>query len=454
MTLGDLTVDEATLYVSYQALLTAEAGILKSLSNLSSVTAVLGKVSVDNPLGLGVQKALENSAGQPVYFVSVPSDDLEGYQSALQALESDPRPYFRVPMTTDESIFDLVAAHVTSEASDERGNRCIGVVASLIDTIVTKYGVKSDGDNWTGYVAIEPGSSPAIYTRLNVEGANFIEDVIRPGDQLRTSFGADAFGNATYKTAIIDEVIDAENIILKSPGFAAAIGTSDDLQQIQIVRLLTQDEQANLAKAKSEAFSNRRILNVLCDMPMTIPWYFAAAGLAGLASSVVPHQPITNYTLNGFNDQVGAYRRFTPTQLDHIASGGTLVITQSVTEGQVFVRHQLTTDRTDDRRSELSITRNVDSVSDYLLQGLKPFVGKYNISDHFVQLLDVTLRLRLDQLVANRVTETAGSQLNSWDPKSLIIAQNPVARTEVDLAVDAEFPYPGNQLKLKLRVVG
>lgn len=454
VTLGNLDVEVATVFASYQALITDQVGVLRSLSDLSSVSAILGKVQKENPLAMGVQKALENSAGQPVYFVSIPTNDLEGYQSALEVLESDPRPYFRVPMSEDESILDLVTAHINAEASDEKGNRCMGIVASIIPTTDALYDKKENEDNWTGYVAIEPGSSPAIYTRLTVPGAEFLTDSIRPGDQLRANFGVDALGAVTYDSVLIDQVIDEENIILQSPGFSAPVGASDDLQQIQIIRLLTKDEQAELARAKSEAFANRRIANVLCDMPIDMPWYFGAAALAGLASSVVPHQPITNYTVNGFNDQVAAYRKFTPTQLDLIASGGCLILTQDVNEGQVYVRHQLTTDRQDDRHAEMSITRNVDSVSGYLLQGLKPFVGKYNISDNFIQLLDVGMRNRLDYLVATRVTETAGSQLVDWDPKSLIITQNPVARTEVDLAVDADFPFPANRIVLKLRVKG
>jgi hypothetical protein len=454
VTLGNLDVKEAKLFVGYSALLTHQVGSLKSISDLSSVSAVLGRVRKDNPLAMGVYKALQNSAGQTVFFVSVPSDDLEGYSSALEVLETDPRPYFRVPMTEDESILDLVAAHISAESADEKGHRCLGIVSAQIPTSQVLYGKKENGDNWTGYVAIEPGSSPAIYTRVTVPGAEFIEDGIRAGDQLRTSFGADALGNETFSSALIDQVIDAENLVLRTPGFSNAVGSSGSLQRIQIVRSLTKDEQASLAKAKSEAFASRRMATVFCDIPMDMPDYFMAAAISGLASSVVPHQPITNYTVNGFNDQVATHRKFTQTQLDHIASGGTLIVTQDAAEGQVYVRHQLTTDRRDDRHAELSVTRNVDSVSEFLRQGLATLSGKYNQSEHFLQLVDVQLRSRLDLLVSTRVTETAGPQINSWDPKSLIIVQNPVARTQVDLEVEADFPLPANRLKLKLRVAG
>jgi hypothetical protein len=454
VTLGNLDVASATVFVGYSALLTDKAGVLRSISDASSVSAVLGRVRKDNPLAMGVYKALLNSGGQTVFFVSIDSDDEEGYRAALEALEVDPRPYFRVPMTHDEAILDLFQAHVAAEASDEKGNRCMGVAACLVPTVSKLYSKKQNGDNWVGYVAIEPGSSPAIYTRVTVPGAEFIDDGVRPGDHFRTSFGVDALGAETFSTVLVEEVIDAENLILKTPGFSEAVGTSSSLQRVEIVRVLTRDEQAAIMKAKSESFADRRTSNVLCNFPLDMPSYFVAAAVAGLASSVVPHQPITSYTLNGFDDQVGEYRGFTPTQLDLIASGGTLVVTQDTEEGQIYVRHQLTTDRTDDLRAEMSVTRNVDSVSDFLLQTLKPLVGRYNMSEHFFQLVDVALRQRLDRLVSNRVTETAGSQLNGWDPKSLNIIQDPVVRTQVSMEVDADFPLPANRFKLKLRVRG
>lgn len=452
-TLGDLSVEEATVYIGYRALLTDKVGILQSLSDLSSVGAVFGKVNSKNPIGLGVNNVLLNSAGQTCYFITVGSDDLAGYQAALEVLETDPTPYFRLVMSSDPAILDLLKAHVKAQSATEVGNRCMGIVASDFPTSVTKYDKKSNGDNWTGYVAVEPGSSPAIYTRLNVAGATFVTDGIRAGDELRTLFGADAFGNETYSSVLIDSVIDEENIILVSPGFSAAVGSSGNPQRIQIIRALTQDEQAIEAKKLSESFADSKVVNVFPDIPLDDAEYYLAAAIAGLACSVVPHQPITEYAITGYSSQKATKKRFTETQLNVIASGGTLIVTREIGSGTVFIRHQITTDVSDIRKSEFSMVRNYDSIADYVLQGFKSFKGKWNQHENFFQILDTQLRHRFNYLVNTSVTETAGPQLKSWNSASLKIAQNPVLKTAVDMEAEVEMPYPANQLKLKLTAI-
>lgn len=453
VTLGDLTVEEAVLYIGYRALLVDKVGILQSLSDLSSVAAVFGKVNSQNPIALGVNNVLLNSAGQTCYFITVGSDDLAGYQAALEVLETDPTPYFRLVMSSDADVLALLKAHVKAQSATEIGNRCMGIVASDFPTTITKYDKKSNGDNWTGYVAVEPGSSPAIYTRLNVAGATFITDGIRAGDELRTLFGADAFGNETYSSVLISSVIDEENIILVSPGFSAAVGGVGNLQRIQIVRSLTQDEQAIEAKKLSESFADSKVVNVFPDIPLDDDTFYLAAAIAGLASSVAPHQPITEYVITGYSSQKATKKRFTETQLDVIASGGTLIVTREIGSGSVYIRHQITTDASDIRKSEFSMVRNFDSIADYVLQGFKSFKGKWNQHENFFQILDTQLRHRFNYLVNTQVTESAGAQLKSWDSSTLKIAQNPVLKTAVDMEAEIEMPYPANQLKLKLTAI-
>jgi hypothetical protein len=450
VTLANLTVIKATAFVAYRALLTARANIISAISDLGSIEAILGNTTVQNPLGISVFKALENSAGQPVYFLPIKSDDIVGYAAALPALERDERPYFKIPTTEDKAINDLFVGHVAAQSAPIRGRECMGIVGTEIDPVALLYSKKDSGDSWTGYVEVKPGSNPAVYTNVTIPGATLLTSGIRAGDEFRSDFGVDAFGADIYESALIDEVIDEETLVLVSPGMATTIGSSSSLQRIQVARLLTLDEQASTLRDISSAFANRRFSNVFQDIGSSRPPYVFAAALAGLASSVAPHQPLTTYTLNGFDDEVGSSRGFTPDQLDVIASGGTLVITKSTAEGQVFIRHQLTTDRSDDLHAEMSVTRNYDSIAAFLRAGFSPFQGKYNINEHYFQLLDVTMRRRLDLLASTTVTESAGKQIISWDQKSLIIAQDTVARTRTKMQVNFVMPMPNNNTDLVL----
>jgi hypothetical protein len=445
-----IPVQAATIFLPHTYMLTAQAGIMRSLSDPDSVAAILGKVVPNSQLAYGVDKALKNAGGQTVYFASIVSDDLTGYEIALGDLEGVTEAYMIVPMSNDPAVLDAVNAHVQAESSATQQNECRTFVATDLPLTIVTYDKQPNGNNWLGYVAIAPGTNPAQYSRLTVPGANFIEDGVRAGDQLRTNFGVDASGAISYQTALVNSVIDAENIVLANGGFSDAVGAVGDLRQIQIVRVLTQDERAALEATKSNAFNNVRVHNVFADFQHSVPDYYVAAAVAGLASSVAPHQPITNYTVIGFSDATGSQKRFTPTQLNTMAAGGTLIVTQARAGGQVYVRHQLTTDNTDDNSSELSIQRNADSLCRYFRDLIKVFVGTYNISDNFLILLDVMLRHNLNQIQNTIVTQSAGPQITSWS--NLVVSQDDVVKTEVDMSVDCVGPKPANQLKLKLRV--
>lgn len=450
VTLADLAVIQASMLISYRALLVTTSGVLSSISDIPSVTAVLGDTSAQNPLGAGVFAALENAAGQSVYFLPIKSDDIDGYLAALAALERDNRPYFFVPCTSDEATREAITGFINAQSAPINARECMGVYGIDVDPVALKYNTKGSGGNWTGYVEATPGSSPPVYATAIVPGATFLLDGIRPGDEFRSDFGVDAFGNPTYSAATVSEVADEETLILVSPGMSGAIGSSGNLQRIQVARLLTLDEQATALMQQSAAVANRRISTVFQDIGSSAPPFVHAAAIAGLASSVAPHQPITSYTVNGFGDATGSVRGFTPDQLDVIASGGTLIITKSVSEGQVFIRHQLTTDRSDDLHAEMSVTRNYDAIADFLREGFAPFQGKYNIGPGYFQLLDVTMRRRLGLLNDTIVTPSAGTQIISWDEKSLSITQDPVARTKVNMVVNFVMPMPNNETSLTL----
>ena len=446
-----LSVSSATVIAPYTALVVTNANQLLSLSDPDSVSAVLGATIQSNPLSYGVWTALLNSGGQPVYFVPVASDDLAGFQAALAELDANPTPYFRLVLSHDPTILTSLAGAVENQASDEVGNRCVGLVAPEVASVVTKYSQKPNGDNWAGYVAATPGVYPTQYGFVTLPGATFLTDGIRAGDEFRTSYTVDAFGNQLYKSAIIAQVVDEQDLILASPAFAAAVGDSTHLQRVQIVRTLSLGEQAAAIAATSEAFASRRVYCIFPNLPLSGHPSFVACAVAGLASSVVPHQPITNFVLNLPADLLlGATKRFNQIQLNTMAAGGTLIVTQNAPGGAAYIRHQLSTDNSDDLHSELSITRNLDSISDYLLQGVDVFIGKYNISDNFLQLLDVQMRQKMDNLVTQTSTPSAGPQVVSWDPKTLKIVQNPTSRTKVNIGVGAQLPMPANNIDIAL----
>jgi len=446
-----IPVKLAKLVVPYRALLTSLSNETHSLSELSAVSLVLGKVVEKNPMGYAVDKALANSGGQTVFYIPVATDDLNGYRLALGAHETDQQGYIIVPLSEDKAIRDLVDAHVSNMSSETGSKRCIGMVPAIIDELTLKYDKKVSGESWTGFVWEDPGNA-GEFTFVTVPGATFLTDGIRATDIFRGSFGVDSFGNDIYTAIAIDRVIDEETLVLVAPGFSAAVGASNNLQRVQIVRNLSYDEQALATEADSASLQSRRIYSVFPDFPIQVAWHFLAAAVAGLASSVAPHQPITNASLNGFGDHEGPRKRFTPTQLDTMAQGGTMIITRPKSGGETYIRHQLSTDNTDDNRSELSVTRNLDSISDALEADLKQFIGRYNATEHLLQLVDTITRQKFSYFITETRTITAGPQLIAYNESTLKVEQNAGAKTQVDVEADLTLPLPVNRIHVKLRV--
>ncbi len=144
--------------------------------------------------------------------------------------------------------------------------------------------------------------------------------------------------------------------------------------------------------------------------------------------------------------------RFNRVQLNAIAAGGTCIITQDTAGGTLYVRHQLTTDRTDVNTEEFSVTRNLDSISKFMRSFLRPFVGRYNIHEDFLGMIDTLTRQRFDYLEKTTATLKAGPQILSYGPE-VRIQQDPLIRTRVTLRVPVTLPYPANYLDMTIVVV-
>ena len=115
-----------------------------------------------------------------------------------------------------------------------------------------------------------------------------------------------------------------------------------------------------------------------------MPGYFLAAAVAGQKSENRPSQPNTNLPLNINTELKFSNTYFRPEFLDIIASGGTYILVQDTPESFPFSRHQLTTDVTSIETREFSITTAIDFFAKFLRTQLKPFIGRFNITDNYL----------------------------------------------------------------------
>jgi len=454
-----LPVYRGKKYVEYTALVKGNSNRVIELDALTQIEPLIGEIVPENPLAYAAFKALENSGDSQVFVVPVETDDMEGYIQALSLSETDSRIYYIVPLTQDLTIIQLVKAHVLKNSEPENALERTCIVNQVLVPVDALYEKKLNTDEyWSGHVELM--STTTKPTLMIVPGATFLTDGIRVGDEVRSLYALDNAGNTVYQTAKVYNVIDEEQIELAGNGFGEVVGSEDVPKKIQIFRNLTKDEQAKKVSNMSSALSSRRVVNIwpdyIEDGAKAVDGVFAAAAIAGLNSSIAPHQPLTNVTVNGFTGVSRSTPFFTPGQLNIIAGGGTWIITKaphnySAQEGAIITRHQLTTDYTDTNMSEFTITKNLDSIAKWLRDDLKILIGRYNNHPYSLDLIRVRLEYRLTYLKGYAKTEQAGPQV--IDYKIIKLEKDPLIRTTVNAEVELELPYPINNIKLKLVVV-
>ena len=451
-----LPVASAKLFAEHRDLLQDAVNSIASVRDLASVATTLGVVHPDNPLAQGVYDAVLNANNQIVYYIAVETDDLAGYAKAIQISEKSDKVYSFVPLTFNRPIQDAVVAHVNAYSTPEVGRWRIAWLSVEDKLEADLYNLKTDGTPFQATITDDPAVTGTQYKYVTVAGAAFItgDNKLRPNDKLRLNFRLNADGKLVFDEYVVDQVRTDTTFTVTRP-LAAAIPNP---VKAVIVRSYTKDERAtNIALVGGE-YNNRRVRVVFPDSfkygGVTKQGYFAAAGLAGLRSGVVPHQGLTNTEYLGADDLTKIVVTFTQDQLNTMAEQGIWLITQEVVGATPYVRHQLTTDERSLNTSEDSITTNVDSISYALKATLSPYIGRYNINPENIAVVRAAVCGELAFRATSTWTARAGNQLVSFIPKDDIIRleQNTTYKDRIDCEVRLNVPYPMNYINLKLIV--
>jgi hypothetical protein len=449
-----LPLVSARLFVEHRDLLQTYINSIDSLRSLADVEKKLGTIHPDNPLAQGVYDAVLNAQNMVVYFVGVETNDLSGYIKAIKISEKSDKVYSFVPLTFDRPIQDAVVSHVNAYSTPEVGRWRVAWLSVEDKKTAVLYDKKEDGSSYYATVTDDPAVSQTQYRYVTIAGARFIEDGIRPNDVIRFNFRLNADGKVVYDEYVVDRVRTNTSLIITKP-LAAPINTPI---KTQVVRIYTKAERANNIAFIGGEFNNRRVRCVFPDTykygGVTKQGYFAAAGLAGLRSGVVPHQGLTNSEFLGADDLSKIVIEFSQDELNVMADEGIWLITQEVVGATPYVRHQLTTDDRSLNTSEDSITTNVDNISYALKHDLTPFIGRYNINPENLLALRSAIAKQLRYRATSTWTARAGNQLVSFDEERDIIRleQNATYKDMVNVEVLLNVPYPMNFISLKLIV--
>lgn len=325
---------------------------------------------------------------------------------------------------------------VAAVADDNNLTTTTNFIASGTPTDIQYYIYRKDG--------ISVGGA-SFYDR----NAHFLSNGAASGHLFSVLSGAFA-GRYTIATVVSEKEITLLPVVAGVATLATGI-------EYQIDRDLTKHEQADAVKGYSESFASRRCVHIWPDIleaPVgatiyKLPGYFGVCTINALTTGLPTQQGLTNLAVSGFLGFEHSTRYFTEEQLDEIADGGTMILAQDGPQQPLYVRHQLTTDRSSIKFQEYSVTKNVDFIAKFWRTTYARFIGQYNIIDTTIDALNLTASAGLKFLKDQRVPRFGGV-IRGGNVVSLV--ESTTAIDTVEIVISHNIPIPLNNIDITIQV--
>lgn len=442
----------ATAYLNQRNLRTDHTDGVYTLGSDADIIRELGAYVPENPLAYGAHIMLLNSANKRIRYIGIPSVDDEGFATALKRASVTNDVYAFCPLTEDAGIIDSVVADCKRlSTEDEKSWRIAFFSKPTPETEDVTPGVGDDFE-----LCKVAGTGNKTLTCYDSSGstastlAAFTEDV-REDDVVTV------YTSSGPVTARVAAVTSNNTLTLKD----AVPDASSAACRFRILHKRGRAEYVEAIAATSEYFKHRRAYNVfpnnLRDSSGNyVEGMYAAAAVCALACSVQPQQPITNVEINGFSDLSDVYSKFSRDELNTIAAGGTLILMQDKKGGPVYVRHQISTAYSDGdlNSTELSLVKNLDSISYYFANRFAPYHGRYNVSDDLITEIRGIIEDGLAHLETTTETnKLIGPQVLAEGTEIRALYRDPDEKDRVYANVALNLPAPFNNFDLHLQVI-
>tara|TARA_Y100000034_G_scaffold135869_1_gene209518 strand:+ start:236 stop:3388 length:3153 start_codon:yes stop_codon:yes gene_type:complete len=473
------TTPVGKVYVSYRSLRldvseSAEDASLGEWENTTDSQDALGDATTDNPLSLGVYFALLNAPSQAVSGLGVseisstkPNGTLDAYAGALEFLEGQ-EVYALVPLTQDPAVHQIFQTHVDSMSESENKGERILLFNQAFPSYATAETVASGtAGNTETVVGEEEGS---FTTSVNLSEAG-----VEAGDYLVVSSLATADespdavnGTQALYGAEITEVDSGDDFALtidftdrtEEDDGADFSWDSDDWDDLVDVTwavyragdaITAKSDQRDAIAEIGEGFANRRCFHIwpskvvgdVDGSSSVLEGFYLASAVAGWIAEKSPAAGMTNSTVSGFTGLKYSNNYFSSSQLDRMAGGGTMIFVQESTNAALKCRHQLATDVSTVQKRELSITKAVDYVAKFFRSALSSQIGKFNITQSFLDSLSVQVQGLGRYLVSTKI-------LNDFSVVSIgVNADDP---SQVDIVCLLDVQHPCNTIYMTLQV--
>ena len=457
---------EAEVLLSFRALRPDLANKLTVFTDLASLVAIFGVGSIvpANVGAFAISLALQNTTTS-VSFCGLGADyfgDEElAYQGALDFLEAK-NVYALALLTNITAIHQAAKAHVDGMSLSKVGRERVCMISRKLETTAVE--VPSSGIGRATSSGASNGVQSGGLSFLDPTNGAFIIDSVAVGYFLEIQSYVAAGGTPTAAHAafitgtrhVITTVNSQGSVSLAASALGGFTGTLNSVVY-RITRDLTRDEEATLLAGYSSSLGSRRVISVWPDVlavsvggvVTAIPGYFACAVLAGMTAGLQSWAGFTNLSIVGFVGREHSDDRYNDAQLDEIAGGGTMVLTQPIPAAALVVRHQLTTDVSTIYFQEFSVTKNIDMLARFFRALYAPFIGVYNITDGLLDMMKTRGEGGISYLKNQRVSRI-GSPIRRASLSS--ISESAVQPDTVEIGIDVDVPLPLNNIKLTLLV--
>lgn len=440
---------------------------LLRIGALSALEDELAPVDTQNPLALGLYYALLNAPNLEVTGCGVdetndgaPEGTADAYARAFEFLESK-EIYAIVPLTHSSDVGSIAAVHANVMSEPANGLERIALLNPMrptrkASTLVASGARANVNGPPSDVVQTGVANLQALLAAAGKPGPNYTE-----GDGVYLMFEGDANHYLVQGVASGAVTVNNGPLADNQDGFYFEGEGSAIFEEILVDRPFTVAIRgAAVANRTDEAaaygdigrgYKSKRVIVVAPDTAKTtldgleaaVPGYYMAAALAGVKSSKLPSQPMTEGTIAGFTGVVGSQERYSEPQLRIMAGGGIWIMYQDADGQPVRTRHQLTTDVGTLLTRESSITDALDYAAKTLRSTFRNFVGRFNITTGLIEALNLVCDGVRDFFITNGIFaafDVVALEQDAGDPDQLSVI------------ADVHTLKPLNKIRITMRV--
>ena len=407
-----------TMYAGYTALrqdiTAANRKTVETISSATELTTKLGPITPANPLGYAAMLAFAAAGGDTVIKVlGVASDNLTGYMGAVPILNKDDF-WMAIPLTENEDITDWMASYVKVKSEPTEKKEIVSLVSCEIPTEAyptTMGSGLSAVDNLAGaqeVLKVDPTKlllGQALVPYLDDIGVGTVDEITSDhGVYVKINGGGATDVEAAKKYLVVsvdvaaneitvaddDELYDSDSgyYSIEDPPLVVNANLNVSLRGAEIT---SETAVLTALQSRSDGIGSRRVClcpSDGCDVTYSsqqtrVSGYFGVAASGGYIQAHDVEFPISGYEIPGIDQVYGTDDSFT--DIDGIPGLFFLVNGDSGVE----VGRSFTTDTSEVKNHEFSVTSQLDSLARRVRQALRGWkkknVGNALINEQYLK---------------------------------------------------------------------